>query len=648
MSRAHARAGLPWLIVLVLGAGLRLFELDLLDVRFDEASGLQNARLVAQGIWLRVAPFSGSVAAHPPVYAYTLALPYILTRDFLWVAAFRVMLDVAAVAMTGWIGRRYFDARVGLLAALLFAVGPWVIQFARKTWLAPLPLFHALLLFGLLEALRRREPRGWAIAGLGLALSLGTHLASVYLIPVVIVALLLARDTLRWRPCAIGLAPLLLLAAVYLSHDAGVDFRNVRALIGTVGSEPANAAVSGSMGLSATLALQLISGANLGALTGPEFARWQALSPLIFSFTDVLAQIVVLSSVIAAVVLLRGAHTTARQAILMLLAFCLLPIVLQLGSLRALQLHYFLPVIPAAFVLIAAGALALYDAAGMRSVQRSLLACAAALVAGQIGITLEFVRFIERYDTGTGGYGEPIRTVLRAGAPARAAIQAGQAQDVVVLTPAGDAAVDEQTAVLDVALADVPRRFVRADDGLLLRGEPVHYVLSYGAMPALRRLEAYGTLDVQPFPGRAGSDRGSAYALLPKAILPAMQKAEGRWANGARLLGYQIDDMPAHDALDVTLWFSIEAIPVLNQHWFVRAFDSAGTQLGARDIGGVHPAAWRVGDVMALYVRVPMPDSTKARRLRVGAYAYPEVKQTLLLDAAGNPYADVLSLEIDP
>jgi hypothetical protein len=141
------RIPLDWLAlasVLILATALRLYRLDLLDLRFDEATALRQAMQIARGEWLPVAPFSGSVANHPPTYLYIMALPYLFTRDFLTVAAYRVLLDVVAIALCWGLCRRFFGSSLGvaLIACLLFATAPWAIQFARRTWLAALPLFQ--------------------------------------------------------------------------------------------------------------------------------------------------------------------------------------------------------------------------------------------------------------------------------------------------------------------------------------------------------------------------------------------------------------------------------------------------------------------------------------------------------------------------
>src|SRR5450759_2348858 len=160
----------PLIAVLILAAVLRLQSLELIDLRYDEASAPQFALGIAQGPLLAVAPFSGSVANHPPVYFYALALPYLFTRNVMVVAVYRAMLDVAAIALLWWLCVRFFNRRVALVSTLLISVAPWAVQYSRKLSMLTLSIFLILLLFGLLEALKRRNAWGWAIAGLGLAL----------------------------------------------------------------------------------------------------------------------------------------------------------------------------------------------------------------------------------------------------------------------------------------------------------------------------------------------------------------------------------------------------------------------------------------------------------------------------------------------
>ena len=658
-----------FVLILALATVLRLYRLDLIDVRFDEASALQLALGIAHGHLLPVAPFSGSVANHPPVYLYLMALPYLFTRDFLTVATYRALLDVAAIALSWWLCRRFFGLRVAVIACALFALGPWAIQFARKTWLAPLPLFSVVTLFGLLEALERRNPWGWAVAGLGLALSVGAHWAAVYIAPVVIIALILGWRTVRPRPLLTGLVPLAILTAVYLGFDAGQNFANVRGLFG---------ASSGSAHWSLdalNFALWGSGGAHLSDLTSSAFPIWQAQVAPIFNLMDVLQSLWLIGSVVVLLALLVTRFGPAiRQltgtrpapgwaAKVSLLVWLILPIVLQLRHARPLQIHYFVPLYPVPFIVMALGADVIAQALqGVGHAQRPAawrrgpaLALAGGigligLIAGwQLFTTMRFTRFIEQYDTSNGGYGPPIRSALDVAQLARSRVRSGRVSDVVVVAPGGDPSVNEPATVFDVLLADMPHRFADSEQGLILREDEAQYIFTAGTTRAREMLaaniDAMGEM-TRAIPIRNGSDAHYDYVFVPRAKLTKVREQPAAWADGVGLLGY-VAPTPAALTLTVAARVFREARPGEDAHWFAHVY-RGDVRVSQRDTGGVRPSNWRTGDILLLWFDLPTPpDGIRPTDvIRFGAYSYPQVQPISVVDAAGRPVADHVALAL--
>jgi predicted membrane-bound mannosyltransferase len=54
---SRLRPFLPLIAVMAVAAVLRLYQLDAIDVRFDEASAPQQARDIANGMWRAAAVF---------------------------------------------------------------------------------------------------------------------------------------------------------------------------------------------------------------------------------------------------------------------------------------------------------------------------------------------------------------------------------------------------------------------------------------------------------------------------------------------------------------------------------------------------------------------------------------------------------------
>jgi 4-amino-4-deoxy-L-arabinose transferase-like glycosyltransferase len=647
------RIPLDWLAlasVLILATALRLYRLDLLDLRFDEATALRQAMQIARGEWLPVAPFSGSVANHPPTYLYIMALPYLFTRDFLTVAAYRVLLDVVAIALCWGLCRRFFSGSLGvaLIACLIFATAPWAIQFARRTWLAALPLFQVILLFGLLEALARRNPWGWAIAGWGLALSAGAHLSAIYLLPVALIAVALGRQTLRLPPLLVGGVPLVVLAMAYLGFDAGQDFRNLRALLGSAG-EP-----SAWSPHAIRFALWISGGTHLSDLTGGAYLLWRQQPWLVLEWVDTLqmALLVMSAGALLAQLVSRRASNDA-SAIVILLAWLILPVLLQSRPSRPLQMHYFLALYPVPFVVTGLGLTAIVQGFRSLAMRRAVSAAtggALALVAAwQVHTTLQFTAFIERHDTGAGGYGPPARGALEVARLARETIRSGRASDVIVLTMGGDPTFHEASAVMDVVLADLPRRFADPRAGLILREDGAQYVITPEASAALDALNVHsgGDLRVQAIPLRNGRADAYHHVWLSRAALGALRPWPAQWEIGVGMLGYRLT-LDHALTLDYYLRVFRQPPPGANYHWFHHVFKD-GQKFAALDGSGIRTADWRVGDILFHRFVIPLPESPPARpyELHLGAYLYPQVERVRLLNPAGQPEGDYTALVVE-
>ena len=471
---------IPILLILAVALFLRLYQLDLIDVRFDEASALQSALAIARGQFVAVAPYSGSVANHPPVYLYVMALPYLFTRNLLVVAGFRALLDVLAIGLTYGLCVRYFNRRVALVCALFYTLSPWAIQLARKTWLAPLPVWGVLLLWGLLEVTQRHNPRAWVLTGLALALAIGTHLSAIYLLPVVLAVALWQRQTLHWRPVLLGVLPCVLLAAFYLGYDAQHGFANLRAVL-------AGGAAVGKPEWSLNsmrFAFWLSGGAHLSDLTGPAFGTWQAHWSGWLSWIDTL-QMMVLGAFFGWAAM-DWRNGRGNNASLVLALWFILPVLLLLRPTQPLQLHYLLPLYPVQFVMM--GWVAGRWMSNARRLTPVIGGLLAVVLVWQLATTLRFNDFVALQNTAAGGYSEPARTGLAATQLARAGIWDGSYADVIVVASGGDPQVNEAATVMDVFLAEVPHRFVDADAGLVLRGEPTQYVFAPGSELALHQL----------------------------------------------------------------------------------------------------------------------------------------------------------------
>jgi 4-amino-4-deoxy-L-arabinose transferase-like glycosyltransferase len=646
-----------WLFiaVLALAAVLRLQSLDLIDLRYDEASAPQFALSIVQGQWLSFAPFSGSVANHPPVYLYVLALPYLFTRNLLAVAAYRVLLDVAAIALLWWLGVRFYNRRVALISTLLFAVAPWAIQFARKLWLAPLALFSVILLFGLLEVLKRRNAWGWAVVGWGIALCVGTHLSAIYLVPVVVVAIILGWRTLRPLPVLVGLVPVIGLGVVYLAADSAQGFANVHALLGALRE-------AGEFTLDAfRYALWTSGGAHLSDLTDGAYAYWQAQAPGWLNWID-LAQMALLVLALLTITLRGLVHLVRRewQAMaldaIIVLWWCI-PVVMQLRHSKPLQVHYLTPLYPVPFLLMALFVDRLLSWSTRRRRVQPLLGGLAAVSLGMIVLwqvltTFRFSDFVSRYDTSVGGYGLPVRSALEITQAAQNCLAVAKCEPtrggIIVVTPGGDPLVNEQATIFNVVLAGIPHRFANADAGIILRPDAATYIFTPGSERARNTLSeqiAAGTMYTQSIPLRNGSQSSYEFVYVYRpTFTQTLPVPAAQWANGVQLAGYQAE---REDSLKLLVWLSVKqpAVAGADYHWYNHVL--SGTEKVAQmDGGGIQASNWREGDLLLHWFDIPLPQPVPQQlKLRIGSYTYPAIQSVPVAMPDGST-SDGVELEV--
>ena len=213
-GRTAGRHGPLWAIIL-LGTTLRLYNLTYHSLWFDEAISVRWATSSLARIW----EVSMTLVEDrlPPLY-------YLLLKFWLGLAGSSefslrfpsVVAGVLLIPVVYAIGRRLFGRAVGLLAALLTALNPfliWYSQEARMYALAVLLATAGVLCF--LLAISRPPPRHLAWLGLGLAALAGlyTHLYSGFLWPALALWLVARPGLFKrvWWPFGLTMAGVLAL-----------------------------------------------------------------------------------------------------------------------------------------------------------------------------------------------------------------------------------------------------------------------------------------------------------------------------------------------------------------------------------------------------------------------------------------------------
>ena len=219
--------------ILLAAAFLRLYQLNITEFDGDQATVVRMARdAVVHGLL----PATGNIASirinNPPGVVYLLMIPAAFSANPLWGAVLVALLNIAAVLLTYLFVRRYFGRLAATLAAAFYATASMPLHFSRFIWqqnmIAP---FVVLFLFCLFRgAVDRRK--GWLFPALFLlGLMVQLHETTVLLAVPLVLAILLAPETVRWRDALFGLLSLALLYSAYLLWEVATHFADAQTLL---------------------------------------------------------------------------------------------------------------------------------------------------------------------------------------------------------------------------------------------------------------------------------------------------------------------------------------------------------------------------------------------------------------------------------
>lgn len=223
--------------VLAVAAWLRLSHLDLIEFKADEAVAAHLALQFVKGGELPSAGLMSSVGVtNPPLFIYLLIPMFWLTTNVVAVSAMIAVLGCAAVGVTWWFTRRYVGVWAAVVAAAMFASGPWPVIYSRKIWAQDfMPLLATGLVWALLALVcgGRRRAVFWVVL-LPLAM-VQIHFSGLAVVAAVAVLLVVLRPRMDWRWAVAGAVVAVVMLVPYMRLQAQnnwEDFRRARAQIG--------------------------------------------------------------------------------------------------------------------------------------------------------------------------------------------------------------------------------------------------------------------------------------------------------------------------------------------------------------------------------------------------------------------------------
>ncbi|MDD9941139.1 MAG: hypothetical protein OXU20_08885 [Myxococcales bacterium] len=212
-------------------AVLRLWDLDLMEFKGDEAGVIDLALPLALGREWPLKGLVSSVGIHnPPLFIYLVAIPTAILPDPRFVTGALVGLShVAATAITFLWVRRHMGFVTATAAALMFATAPWAVLYGRKLWaqdvLPPLVITSVYLCE---RFWRKRRSRAAFALPIILCALFQLHLSAVAVFALVGGMLAVGLRRIHYGALAAGTLLALLTLTPYLVHQAQRDYHDLR------------------------------------------------------------------------------------------------------------------------------------------------------------------------------------------------------------------------------------------------------------------------------------------------------------------------------------------------------------------------------------------------------------------------------------
>jgi len=644
-----------WLLaaVLIFAAVMRLSWPGITEFKYDEATVARRAlALIHEGVWPTRGVTSSLGIPHPPLTAYLLAIPFSVTRDPSLAVLFLGALGVIAVWLTFVLGRRYFNERVGLIAAALFAASPWATFYSRKIWSQNLPVVTLGFMLALYALIAERNKRSlpWVLVALGALM--GLHLGGVAFAGVLGLALILHPCSLKaiwpatrqeWGRALLGLAGMFAPIAPYIAGILSTQTLAGTALSST--GEHINQAPISLLPLQ--YAAQIATGYQFHALAGNRFMDYYASLPLPdLSFLDLSEMGFIFAGLgyVTAMAILPPHKTEsfavatdgsppfpASQARYTLLAlWVILPVVMWTASRGAIFPHHFIQLYPAQHLMLAIFLVAAYDwlKARLPHKKRAVLLVGAgtawlvALIGWQSVEYFGMLRFVSTQRT-YGGHGIPAREIWETARLARQ-FASPEHLPIVIHTTGDDPDYEGGAAEFDALLGDF--------DLYLLEGDNIEVAPASTYVWIKTNPDGSYTIEVRPPP--------QTYQGMPQA----------RLSNGIDLINIAPETadlrslLTAGERLLLLLTWQVREIPATSTDYIftTQLFTDDWQRWAQEDRPFLRTVSWHIGDQITTVVSLPIAEDAPANGdyyLVIAMYSLrdDEVQGVDVLDSTGNP-----------
>lgn len=201
-----------WVCIIFAAAAIfRIFSLDLIEFKYDEAfTVFQMEQFFAHPYLMQVGPPQSTGVYNPPLFNYLMVIMSLFSRDPQYLSFVIALLNSIFIVIFYLLVRKPFGNSAAIFSSLLLALSPWSIIFSRKIWIPDLILpFMVCFLYFYLK-------RSFLPLFVILALLIQMHASGLFFAIATILLFILAREKFNPKQAFLGFMIGLIPAVPYL------------------------------------------------------------------------------------------------------------------------------------------------------------------------------------------------------------------------------------------------------------------------------------------------------------------------------------------------------------------------------------------------------------------------------------------------
>ena len=188
----------PLLVILLMAAFVRLYRInDYMHFLGDEGrDALVIKKMVIDYDPTFIGPITsvGNIYLGPIYYYFMTPFMILFGMDPVGPAVMIALLSLGTIFLIYKISYDYFDQKTAIIASLLYALSPFIINYSRFSWNPnAVPFFGLLIIYGLLKVIVDKQNKWMWVIGLSFGVVVQLHYICLMFGPIIGLTLLLYR-----------------------------------------------------------------------------------------------------------------------------------------------------------------------------------------------------------------------------------------------------------------------------------------------------------------------------------------------------------------------------------------------------------------------------------------------------------------------